>query len=189
MDRFGVELRAEIAGDILRGHAAVFDSLAKLPTGYEAIDRGAFDDVLARDDLDVRALVNHDPSQLLGRTPNTLRLSTDKTGLAFEVDLPDTRAAHDIRTLIRRGDISGASFGFVPGATVRSHAPDGRPVTTHMSVSRLLDVSVVTYPAYGDASVQLRHRSLWAFDSPAARQRRTQQITARFRALQALRRA
>jgi hypothetical protein len=188
LDRFTVELRAEVAGDVLRGHAAVFDQLADLPSHYESVAPGAFDAVLASDP-DVRALVNHDPSQLLGRTPNTLRLSTDTTGLAFEVDLPDTRPAHDLRALMARGDISGASFGFVPGETAWSRAPDGRQIQTHTSVARLLDVSVVTFPAYEGAGAALRALTSYTFDRPVDRIRRSQMLTARWRALHARRRA
>lgn len=181
--RFAVELRAEVTGDTLRGHASVFGELAQMPGHWEKIGPTAFDAALARDDLDVRALVNHDPSQLLGRTPRTLRLAVDKKGLAFEVDLPDTRAAHDLRALMARGDITGASFGFIEGEDDWGRAPDGHRLRTHTSVARLMDVSVVTFPQYEGAGAHLRHRT---FDTPAERIRRSQQLTARFRAHQAL---
>lgn len=156
--RFEVELRAELAGDTLRGHAAVFGQSAKVPGGWEQIADGAFDEVLARDDTDVRALINHDPSKLLGRqSAGTLRVGTDSEGLPFEVDLPDTSYARDLRELVERGDLTGASFGFIPGADTFGRAPDGRQLRTHTSVKGLVDVSAVTYPAYGGAGVALRH--------------------------------
>lgn len=174
MNRFGTELRAEVKGDILYGHAAVFGQLAKVPGHWEGVAAGAFDAVL-RSNPDVRALVNHDPSQLLGRTPTTLRLDVDKAGLAFEVDLPDTRAAADLRALMARGDLTGASFGFVPGEHEWSRAPDGYQVRTHTSIARLVDVSVVTFPAYPGAEVHLRSVT---FDPPS---RRAQLVLARSR--------
>jgi HK97 family phage prohead protease len=180
MDRFAVEFRAELEGDTLKGHAAVFDSMAKLPGHYEALARTAFDEVLKSPDLDVRALVNHDPSQLLGRTPRTLRLSTDAKGLAFEVDLPDTRAAADLRVLLGRGDLSGMSFGFKPGTDTWGRAPDGTQLRTHTSVSDLRDVSVVTYPAYAGTDVALRSLQSFTFSAPA----RSQMIQARHRVRQ-----
>lgn len=158
MGRFGVELRAEVAGDKLAGHAAVFDSLAQVRGGWEELSRTAFDQSLRRGD-DVRALVNHNPALLLGRTAaGTLRLSTDSTGLQFEVDLPKTSYADDLRELVARGDLTGASFGFTEGTYDRGTGPDGRQLRTHTSIGRLLDVSAVTYPAYEDTEVQLRHR-------------------------------
>lgn len=158
MNRFGVECRAEIAGNRLAGHAAVFDVLAELPGHWEALARTAFDDALAGDP-DVKALFNHNASELLGSTRGgTLRLDVDDRGLAFEVDLPDTPDGHKVRTLVGRGDLSGMSFGFIPGRDEWGRAPDGRQLRTHTSVKALLDVSPVSYPAYDGTEVYLRAR-------------------------------
>jgi Escherichia/Staphylococcus phage prohead protease len=155
MDRFGVELRAELSGNSLRGHAAVFGVMAELPNHYEQLARSAFDGVL---DDDVRALINHDPSKVLGRTSaGTLKISTDETGLYFEIpELPDTSYAKDLRETLLRGDQDSMSFGFIPGVDTWGKAPNGRQVRTHTSLKRLLDVSVVTYPAFQGTDVQLR---------------------------------
>lgn len=179
MNRLHVELRAaEVSGNTLAGHAAVFGQVAQIRGGYEAVAAGAFDEVLGQAD-DVVALRDHNPSLLLGRrSAGTLRLSTDADGLAFEVDLPDTSYANDVRELVRRGDLAGASFGFIPGKDELGHAPDGRQLRTHTSIRRLLDVSVVTLPAYDGTDVTLRHLT---FDPPPL-DRRTQLILARHRA-------
>lgn len=156
MNRFGVEVRAEVDGNRLAGHAAVFGALAELPSHYEALARTAFDEALAGDD-DVKALVNHDTSRVLGSTrAKTLRLDVDDTGLAFEVDLPDTSYARDLRELVARNDVAAMSFGFLPGKDEWSRAPDGRQLRTHTSVARLLDVSPVAFPAYEGTEVYLR---------------------------------
>jgi HK97 family phage prohead protease len=110
----------------------------------------------------------------------TLKLSTDDVGLVFAVDLPDTADGHTVRELVERGDLGGASFGFIPGDVRPTVAPDGRQLRTHTSVRQLLDVSAVTYPAYPDTDVVLR---AMAFDRPAL-DRRTQLILARHRARQ-----
>lgn len=156
MIRYEVEFRAEVTGDRIAGHASVFGQLANVGPHWEQIQRGAFDKVL-KADPDVRALVNHDPSQVLGRSAaGTLRLDVDDEGLAFEVDLPDTSYANDLRTLVARGDVTGASFGFIPGADSWSRAPDGRQLRSHTELAALVDVSVVTFPAYKGAGVALR---------------------------------
>lgn len=156
MNRFGAEFRAEISGDTLAGRAVVFGAHAEVRGGWEAIAPGAFDAALAARQ-DVKALFNHDPSKVLGSTKaKTLRLETDAAGLAFEVDLPDTSYARDLRELISRSDITGMSFGFIPGADRWSRAPDGRQLRTYTSMKRLLDVSPVTYPAYDGTEVYLR---------------------------------
>lgn len=178
MNRLYAELRAAaLTGNTLAGHAAVFGQTAQIRGGYEAIAPSAFDEVLARRD-DVVALRDHNPAMLLGRTSSgTLRLDVDEDGLAFEVDLPDTAYARDVRELVARGDLSGASFGFLPGSDELGLAPDGRQLRTHTSVKRLLDVSVVAMPAYDGTSVTLRHLT---FDP--APDRRSQLIRARHRA-------
>jgi len=156
VQRFGVELRAEVAGRKLRGHAAVFDQVADLGPHLEALARSAFDRVLEDQGTDVRALWNHNPDHLLGRqSSGTLRLAADSEGLEFEVDLPDTSLGRDVQVLAERGDITGASFAFIPAEDDWSQR-DGRRLRTHTSVGRLLDVSPVTWPAYEGAAVALR---------------------------------
>lgn len=184
MNRLHAELRAaEITGNTLAGHAAVFGQVAQIRGGYEAIGQTAFDEVLARDD-DVVALRDHNPELLLGRrSAGTLRLATDDDGLAFEVDLPDTTYARDVRELVARGDLRGASFGFLPGKDELAHAPDGKQLRTHTSIRRLIDVSVVGIPAYDGTNVTLRSVTF----GPPVLDNRTRMILARHRARHARR--
>lgn len=154
------ECRTEVQGNTLIGHAAVYDTVVRLGNGtYEAIAPGAFDGALADPDSDVRALIDHNSSLLLGRqSTGTLRLSTDDAGLVFEVDLPDTGYANDLRNLIARGDITGASFGFRPGQW-EMETRSGDAVRVHTQVAGLRDVSPVTFPAYPTTDVALaRHQ-------------------------------
>ena len=178
MNRLLAEFRAEVQGNTLIGHASVFGQLAPMAGGYEEMAATAFDQALKSPETDVRALVNHNPTMVLGRqSAGTLRLSTDKEGLRFEVDLPDTSYANDLKELLRRGDVTGASFGFFPGEDSYRKAPDGKQIRTHTSVARLLDVSPVTWPAYEGATVALRHVTF------ASRSAREQAIRARARLL------
>lgn len=167
--RYQVQLRAAVDGNTLAGHAAVFGQVARVPGGWERMAPTAFDQVLDASDTDVVALVNHDMGLLLGRqSAGTLRLKTDDTGLLFEVDLPDTGYARDLRALVARGDITGASIGFVPGEERYLRAPDGARLVEHVSVARLRDVSPVTTPAYAGTDVALR---AYDFDRVSARSR------------------
>lgn len=178
MNRYVVEMRSSLAGKTLTGHAAVFGQHAEIRGGWEAIAPGAFDAALASQD-NVLALRDHNPSMLLGSTrAGTLRLGTDDDGLTFEIDLPDTPIAAEVRELVARGDIAGASFGFLPGTATAGEAPDGRQLRTHTSLKRLIDVSVVPLPAYEGTDVRLR---AVAFTTPPLDQR-TQLILARHRA-------
>lgn len=152
----GLELRQE--GEpkpTIMGYAAVFDSLSEDLGGFrERIKVGAFTRTI-REGADVRALVDHDPSKILGRnTAGTLRLKPNAKGLLSEIDPPDTTAGRDIVESIKRGDVSGMSFGFM----VRSdewHMEDGVPIRELLDVD-LFDVSVVTFPAYPETDVAVR---------------------------------
>lgn len=154
-----MELRAEVSGNVLVGHAAVFGQSAEVRGGYERLARTAFDEALKTSDA--RFLLNHDPSALLGRQGSgTLRLSTDNKGLLFEVDLPDTQLGRDVRTLVGRGDLNAGSFGFIPGTDKFTTATDGKQIRTHTSIKSLLDASLVTYPAYSGTDAQLRNMNI-----------------------------
>lgn len=184
LSRFHVELRAQVVGNKVEGHAAVFGQIATVPGHYEALERGAFGDALKNPDTDVRALINHDPSRLLARqSAGTLRISEDSEGLPFDLDLPNTSYANDLRELLERGDINGASFAFLPGTDRWDRAPDGRQLRTHTSVSQLVDVSVVTFPAYSGAGVSLRTMTFaepnrWRSQLIRARARNLRRISA-----------
>jgi HK97 family phage prohead protease len=154
-----IELRAAADGSkspgTLVGYAALFNRLS-LDLGYfrEQIAPGAFASALGR--CDVRALFNHDPSCVLGRTSaGTLRLVEDEIGLRMECDLPDTQLGRDTAESIRRRDIQGQSFAF----TISKEEWDWKsdpPLRTLVEADELYDVGPVTYPAYEETSVALR---------------------------------
>jgi uncharacterized protein len=148
-------------GRTLHGYAAVYGAISGDLGGFrETIAPGAFRDVIG---ADVRCLLNHDPSQVLGRTRSgTLRLADEQRGLRFECDLPDSPLGENVRAAVKRGDIDGASFRFVVG----DESWDG-DLRTVKSVQELHDVTVATYGAYPDASVELRTRT----NTTAARER------------------
>ncbi len=136
----------------ITGYAAVFGKYSEdLGFFKEKIDEGAFSKTIVENDI--RALINHDPSLIIGRTKNkTLKLWEDDTGLGFDVKLPDTTYANDLRESIRRKDITQNSFGF---QTVRDQwSQDGKRRT--LIEVKLFDISPVTFPAYKQTSVKLR---------------------------------
>ncbi len=143
------------AGPKISGHAAVFNSLSEDLWGFrEKIAPGAFKDALAKSDI--RALLNHDPNYVLGRTKNgTLRAWEDEAGLAVEIDPPPTRWAGDLLVSIDRGDISQMSFAFRVGEEEWGDV-DGVKERTIVSFDEIFDVSAVTYPAYPETDVSLR---------------------------------
>jgi HK97 family phage prohead protease len=110
-----LEFRSAGEGKIVaHGYGAVFNKLSQNLGGLvERVAPGAFTKTIA--EADIRALFNHDPNYLLGRSAaGTLRLSEDGTGLPYEIDLPDTMAGRDVATMLERRDITGSSPTPIP---------------------------------------------------------------------------
>lgn len=156
VDRFTAEFRATVEGNKLVGHAAVFGQRARIRDFDEEIDPAAFDRALT-EQQDVVLLANHEGLPLARRSSGTLRLSTDRTGLRTEADLPDTTLGRDVRELTRRGDLRSMSFGFVVRSDDWTTTEDGMQLRVIRDVD-LFDVSVVTFPAYAGTDLALRNR-------------------------------
>jgi len=148
---FRADAQSSAEGRVIVGYAAVFDIPADIGWFTEVVSPGAFAKAILRDD--VRALINHDRGQVLGRNKaQTLRLSEDARGLRCEIDVPDTQFARDLMVSMDRGDITQMSFGF--DAIVETWDESGdKPLRTLVEVG-LFDVSVVTYPAYEDTEAE-----------------------------------
>lgn len=162
----GAELRASADGEPrLTGYAAVFGERTDLGYFTEEIAPGAFADVL---EDDVRALFNHDPDHVLGRTKSgTLRIEQDDRGLRFDVALnPDDPDATKLHSRVARGDISGNSFSFTVAADSWDYANPDMPHRTIERVGRLYDVGPVTFPAYEATVLSARSREAASFEPP-----------------------
>jgi HK97 family phage prohead protease len=122
----------------------------------EVIAPDAFDEALAGNP-DVRALFNHNADVVLGRTTaGTLRLATDKVGLTYECDPPDTQAARDLMVSMERKDITQSSFGFIcMDAAWGFDEVNGLGIRT-VKKAQLFDVSPVTFPAYTASTSGIR---------------------------------
>lgn len=147
------QLRSGSHAHQLRGYAAVFNQLSDPLTGLrEKIRPGAFKRSVQLG-ADVRALVDHNPAMIIGRTrAGTLRLHEDAHGLLTEIDLPPTTVGRDLYESVRRGDVSAMSFGF---RVVKDVWPE-RNLRELVDVE-LFDVSVVTFPAYPQTTVDVRN--------------------------------
>jgi HK97 family phage prohead protease len=161
-ERRGLTEPVEVRGDgngTVAGYAAMYGVETVIAGLFrEQIAPGAFDAALKGDD-DVRALFNHDSNIVLGRTKSgTLRLSETKKGLRYDIDLnPEDPEALRVRAMIKRGDVSGSSFGFVVKADRWDEPKNTRdlPLRTILE-AELFDVSPVTFPAYPQTSVTAR---------------------------------
>jgi HK97 family phage prohead protease len=134
---------------MLEGYAALYNDPTQIGNFREMIAPGAFREVM---DDDVRLLLNHDGAPLARTKNGTLKLTDDEKGLHYRAELVDTQAGRDLYTMVKRGDISQSSFGFTIGE--QDIQEDGTRVIT--LVSRLLDVSPVSFPAYANTEVSAR---------------------------------
>ena len=155
LERRAAPLEIRAAGRRLEGHAATFGAEARIGTFVETIAAGAFTASLA-DGGDKLALVDHDPGRVLARTRSgTLRLSQDSRGLAFDIDVPDTQAGHNVLELAKRGDVGGMSFGFQVPKGGEAWSGDRR----ELQAIDLREISVVlAWPAYPDTTIAVRNR-------------------------------
>lgn len=145
---------------IITGYAIKFGQQSKkLGNYYEIIDSRALDNV---DLTDVKALVDHDYSKVLGRTlSNTLSLEIDNVGLKFEIELADTSYANDLYKSIERGDINECSFGFKIDETDRNSTTVERIdsdtyLRTVKKIKELREISIVSLPAYENTNAEIK---------------------------------
>ena len=87
----------------------------------------------------------HDDTRVIGRV--TERVSTDD-GLMFVATLSKTRAADDALALLADQSISAVSIGAVP---LKFKRVDG---VMEVSEARMIELSLVSFPAYADAEIQ-----------------------------------
>lgn len=151
------------AASMIVGYAAKFGVLSHDLGGFrETVLPGAFSRSL-KSPKEVIATWDHNPAMLLGTAQaRTLRLQEDERGLRYEIDIPDTAYARDLAELLRRGDVRGSSFKFVPARKGGEEWRMEKDVAVRsLKDVTLLDVSVVTRPAYPSTEVALRSLQDW----------------------------
>jgi|GEM_PF-450853 len=160
------EVRMTGAADTRRieGYASVFNvpySISDWWDEYEEIMSPlAFNRAIA-EKQDVRCLFNHDVNFILGRTkPGTLVLSVDSTGLKYTDTPPAGPMATHVTDAIERGDVDGASIGFIVKKDTWADEFDdaGKLVKSTRTILDvdLFDVSPVTFPASESATAGIR---------------------------------
>ena len=139
----------------IEGYFAVFNSNYDIGPGMsESIAPGAFRNTLAED---IRALVNHDTTLVLGRTSaHTLELREDERGLWGRISInPKDTDAMNLYERVKRGDVSQCSFGF---EIIREDTEIGEDGSVHWTIRevRLYEVSCCTFPAYENTNISAR---------------------------------
>lgn len=165
---YDFEIRAEKdekRGNIIVGRPIVYDSKTDIGGFFaEVIERGA----LKKTNLeDVRFLVNHDQSKIpLARSRkntknSTMQLTVDNDGMEIQVELDteNNTEARNLYSAIERGDITGMSFMFAIEDEEWEDLDSDYPTRHIKSISTVVEVSAVTFPAYQDTSIAARDKS------------------------------
>ena len=139
----------------IEGYFAVFNSNYQIaPDMSESIAPGAFSDTLGDD---IRALIDHETMYVLGRnTAGTLELAEDERGLWGSILInPNDQDAMNLWSRVERGDVNQCSFGFDIESEETEFLSDG---SVHWTITKvkLYEVSVCTFPAYAETSVEAR---------------------------------
>lgn len=144
----------------MSGYAIVFNAMSQDLGGFREIILPEAVDRTLNEALDVRALVDHDSGKVIGRTrAGTLTLSKRSKGLYAEIEVdPSISYANDILRSVKRGDISGMSFGF--RVLTDDWRMDGGTPIREVSDMSISEVSVVSWPAYTQTDVNVAQRSL-----------------------------
>lgn len=170
---FTAQIRAageEGGGSVIEGLAAVCEQETTIASMWgdfnEVIRAGAFDET---DFTDVRLLVNHDFNGIaLARSrrnntsdkPNTMQLYADKDGVNIKADLDveHNEQARSLYSAIKRGDMDGMSFCFYVSEENQrwTHRADGVDLREILKVDKVIEVSVVNFPAYGGTNIDAR---------------------------------
>lgn len=144
----------------IEGYFSVFNSEYPLWEGAsEIVKPGAFTNSVSGD---VRALINHDSSLVLGRTKaGTLTLRQDEHGLWGSIRINrDDVDAMNLYARVQRGDVDQCSFGFDIKRETFVDLGDGKCRWEIEEVDPLYEVSVCTFPAYTETSVSARKQDL-----------------------------
>ncbi|MBP5167318.1 MAG: HK97 family phage prohead protease [Oscillospiraceae bacterium] len=161
---FAFEVRAEQNeehGTYITGTPIVFNRATDMGWYEETINK----DALKNTDLkDVAFLVGHNTGMIpLARSRNnndnsTMQMTVNDDGMDIRVDL-DTENNADARSLysaVERGDITGMSFMFSVDKDTWSELESEHPTRRLDAISRVFEVSAVTFPAYEATSITAR---------------------------------
>jgi HK97 family phage prohead protease len=161
---FNFEIRAEENeehGHFISGRPIVYDQKTDMGWYDEVIESGALE---YTDLKDVRFLVNHNTDMIpLARSRNnnansTMQLTTDQDGLGIraDLDIENNADAKSLYSAVQRGDITGMSFMFSVDKDSWDDIDTEHPTRHIRSISKVLEVSAVTFPAYSQTSIQTR---------------------------------
>lgn len=152
-------VRSEGEDRYIEGYFVKFGDVYEMGYGIsESIEPHAFDEVLASG-ADIRALLNHDTTLVLGRTKaGTAEFKADDVGVwgRVKINHKDQDAVNALAR-VERGDVDQASFGFRDWEELREvDESTGKVHYTITKIKELMEFTVCTFPAYQSTSLSAR---------------------------------
>lgn len=167
--KFTAEVRAaegEGKKMVLRGYPILFNTPTVVRDWWDEWEEQISPNALDKTELgNVYLMVGHNPDNVLGRAGINMRLEKDETGLFFECELPNTQYARDWYNLVESGIVDGMSFGFnCDSYTDEFPSEEERKAgkltkRTINNISKLWEITITPFPAYGEASVVAKNRA------------------------------
>lgn len=162
-----VEIRARDDGKtVIEGYVVKWNQRSHVMIDWwgdkfvERVAKGAFSRSLSEKE-DIKAFWNHNSDMVLGSTKaKTLELVEDDVGLRYSIIPPDTTWGRDAVESIRRGDVSGTSFGFLVRKDDWEYLAEEDLYQRTLLDVDLIEISPTPLPAYPDSEAQLSERSL-----------------------------
>lgn len=164
---YSFEVRAEQTENgekIITGRPIVYNSRTDLGYFDEIIEVGALDNA---DLTDVRFLVNHNTDMIpLARSRrnngnSTMKMTPDLQGLYLDfvkLDVENNADARALYSAVDRGDITGMSFMFSVDDEEWENLESDHPTRRIKSISSVVEVSAVTFPAYESTEIDTRSK-------------------------------
>ena len=139
------EIKLKSDGTHFAGYASTFGGVDAYG---DTIKRGAYAETLAAHGMP-KMFVQHDSRSLpIGKW---LSAKEDERGLAVEGEFtPGMLRAEEVRAALRHGTVDGLSIGYMLKKSDYEETAAGRIIN---NVSKLLEISIVTFPADGAARV------------------------------------
>jgi len=149
----------------ISGRAICFNEISKVL--YDPETRRSFREVILPeaitqeliDNSDIRMLYNHDKNQMLARNnkgKGSLKVELREDGVYFDFSTPNTTLGRDTEEMIKREDLAGCSFCFTDTGATWDFSEREMPLRVVHNITRLIDLSIVTTPAYDQTSVTAR---------------------------------
>lgn len=142
---------------IIEGYFVVFNQPIKIYDNvYEEISPRA----ISKYQDNIKALYNHNHDIVLGTVrSNSLKLEKTETGLWGTITInKNDKAALSVYARVKRGDISGCSFGFRNAK--EQHRTEGDKEIFTIIEMELFEVSPCVFPAYPQTIITARKKAM-----------------------------